>query len=206
MPTHSHRPFQGTLPWGDGSRSSSDGRRFAVQGDSLLSSFYPRYFGHYDGALALYTPTSDMHSVYATLAISCAPREARYELSGILDNDTTFVIREHTSDTHGFTEHLFRGTIDISIIIEQWDQLVRLVASLKARMAPAHVVMQRLANALTQLGRLIKTIHILRYIHEEPLRQAIQLQLNRGEFRHILARWIFFANQGTSAPATTRRS
>ena len=28
-------------------------------------------------------------------------------LSGILDNDTTFVIREHTSDTHGFTEHLF---------------------------------------------------------------------------------------------------
>jgi len=54
----------------------------------------------------------------------------------------------------------------------------------------------RLANALTQLGRLIKTIHILRYIHEEPLRQAIQLQLNRGEFRHILAKWIFFANQG----------
>ncbi len=123
-------------------------------------------------------------------------------LSGILDNDTTLVIREHTSDTHGFTEHLFglcvllgiafmprlkdlsdqvlsrvdraadygplqpllRGTIDISIIIEQWDQLVRLVASLKARMAPAHVVMQRLANApaadrltnaLTQLGRLV---------------------------------------------------
>ena len=46
------------------------------------------------------------------------------------------------------------------------------------------------------LGRLIKTIHILRYIHEEPLRQAIQLQLNRGGFRHTLARWIFFANQG----------
>jgi TnpA family transposase len=75
----------------------------------------------------------------------------------------------------------------------------RLVASLKDRMAPAHVVMQRLANApaadrlanaLGQLGRLIKTIHILRYIHEEKLRQAIQLQLN------TLARWIFFANQG----------
>jgi TnpA family transposase len=54
----------------------------------------------------------------------------------------------------------------------------------------------RLATALTQLGRLVKTIHILRYIHEEPLRQAIQLQLNRGEFRHTLAKSIFFANQG----------
>ena len=28
-------------------------------------------------------------------------------LSGILDNDTALDIREHTSDTHGFTEHLF---------------------------------------------------------------------------------------------------
>ena len=54
----------------------------------------------------------------------------------------------------------------------------------------------RLANALSQLGRLIKTIHILRYIHEEKLRQAIQLQLNPGELRPTLARWIFFANQG----------
>jgi TnpA family transposase len=72
-------------------------------------------------------------------------------------------------------------------------------------MAPAHVVMQRLANApaadrlagaLSQLGRLVKTIHILRYVHDEKLRQAIQMQLNRGEFRHILAKWLFFANQG----------
>ena len=62
--------------------------------------------------------------------------------------------------------------------------------------SPTRPPPDRLASALSQLGRLIKTIHILRYIHEEPLRQAIQLQLNRGEFRHILARWIFFANQG----------
>src|SRR3954462_2211899 len=87
--------------------------------------------------------------------------------------------------------------------IEQWDQLVRLAASLKDRLTPAHVVMQRLANAnasdrlagaLSQLGRLMKTLHILRYIQEEPLRDAIQLQLNRGELRHILAKSLFFAN------------
>jgi hypothetical protein len=168
---HHRLPF--TRIWGDGSRSSSDGQRFAVQRDSLLSSFYPRYFGYYDRALALYTHTSDQHSVYATQAISCAPREARYVLTGILENDSKLNIREHTSDTHGSTEHLFglcallgiafmprlkdlpdqvlsridrnadygplqpllRGIIDLEIIIEQWDQLVRLVASLKDRMA-----------------------------------------------------------------------
>ena len=230
--------------WGDGSRSSSDGQRFAVERDSLLGSVYPRYFGYYDRALQLYTHTSDQHSVYGTQAISCAPREAGYVLGGILDNDTALAIREHTSDTHGFTERLFglcallgiafmprlkdlpdqmlsridrdadygalqpllRGRINVEIILEQWDQLVRLAASLKDRLTPAHVVMQRLANAnasdrlagaLTQLGRLMKTIHILRYIQEPPLRDAIQLQLNRGEFRHILAKSLFFANWGS---------
>jgi len=230
--------------WGDGSRSSSDGQRFAVERRSLLGSVYPRYFGYYDRALQLYTHTSDQNSVYGTQAISCAPREAGYVLGGILDNDTELTIREHTSDTNGFTEHLFglcallginfmprlkdlpdqilsridraadygvlqpllRGRINIDLILEQWDQLVRLAASLKDRLAPAHVVIQRLVNAnasdrlagaLSQLGRLMKTLHILRYIQEEPLRDAIQLQLNRGEFRHILAKSLFFANWGS---------
>lgn len=70
--------------WGDGSRSSSDGQRFAVERDSLLGAFYPRYFGYYERALTLYTHTADQHSVYATCAISCAPREAGYVLNGIL--------------------------------------------------------------------------------------------------------------------------
>lgn len=56
--------------WGDGSRSSSDGQRFMVQRDSLLGSVYPRYFGYYDRALALYTHTADQHSVYGTQVIA----------------------------------------------------------------------------------------------------------------------------------------
>ena len=229
--------------WGDGTRSSSDGQRFAVERDGLLGAFYPRYFGYYERALSLYTHIADQSSVYGTRTISCAPREANYVLDGILENDTILKIREHTTDTGGFTEPLWglclllgidfmprlkdlpdqalyrvdraadygplnpllRNVIDIAIIVEQWDQLVRIAASLKDRLTPAHVVMQRVINAspgdrvakaLTALGRLAKSLHILRYIHEEPLRRMIQLQLNRGEFRHALAKWLFFANQG----------
>src|SRR5271157_198171 len=65
---------------GDGSHSSSDGQRFAVERRSLLGSVYPRYFGYYDQALQLYTHTSDQNSVYGTQAISCGPREAGYVL------------------------------------------------------------------------------------------------------------------------------
>jgi Tn3 transposase DDE domain-containing protein len=52
------------------------------------------------------------------------------------------------------------------------------------------------AEALTTLGRTVKTIYILRYIHEENLRRRVHLKLNRGESRHALARWLFFANRG----------
>jgi TnpA family transposase len=78
-------------------------------------------------------------------------------------------------------------------------------ASLKNRTAPAHVVLERLvasspsdrlAKALTMLGRAVKTIYILRYAHDADLRARVHLQLNRGEARHALARRLFFANQG----------
>jgi TnpA family transposase len=68
---------------------------------------------------------------------------------------------------------LWSGTIDTNLIREQWDQLVRLAASLKNRTAPANVITQRLANsspsdrlakALTALGQVVKTIYILRLL------------------------------------------
>jgi TnpA family transposase len=42
---------------------------------------------------------------------------------------------------------LLRTTIDTTIIVEQWDQLVRVAASLKDRLTPAHVVLQRVIHA-----------------------------------------------------------
>ena len=95
--------------------------------------------------------------------------------------------------------------MDGDLICEQWDQMVRLAVALKNRNAPPETVVQRLAcagpadrlsKALTAYGRIIKTIYILQYIHEEPLRRSVQLQLNRGEHRHTLAKWLFFANRG----------
>jgi TnpA family transposase len=98
---------------------------------------------------------------------------------------------------------LFHGQADLDLLHEQWDQLVRVAASLRNRTAPAHVVLQRLANsterltkALTALGRIVKTVYILRYMHDPTLRGHVQLQLDRGEARHRLASRLFFANQG----------
>src|SRR5215467_8036387 len=107
---------------------------------------------------------------------------------------------------HGCLNPLFHGVADTHLLREQWDSLVRVAASLKNRTAPANVIVQRLANAsssdrlaraLTALGRIVKTIFVLRYLSDPALRQRVQLQLNRGEARHeLVSRCLFFANRG----------
>ncbi len=228
---------------GAGTLSSSDAQRFKIRADSLLASYYPRYYGYYEKAIGIYTHVSDQYAVYSTKAISCSPREALYVLDGLLENNTILKIREHTTDTHGYTEIVFalcyllgyyfmprirdlkdqqlykvernvdhgifnpllNKTADIGIVEEQWETMIHVAQSLKERTAPAHLIVQRLTNsfpadrlsrAVTNLGRIIKTEYILRYITDKPLRRTVQLQLNKGEYRHKLPRWVFFANQG----------
>jgi len=93
--------------WGYGGFSSCDGQRWGVQQGSLHAALYPRYFGYYERAINVLTHISDQHSVFATRAIACGPREALYVLDGLLENDTVLKPREHTTDTHGITEQLF---------------------------------------------------------------------------------------------------
>jgi TnpA family transposase len=106
---------------------------------------------------------------------------------------------------YGVLEPLFKGTVNIELIREQWEFLIRVAASLKNRIVPADVIVKRLANsspadrlskALTELGRLVKTVYILSYIQDETMRRQVGKQLNRGEHRQGVARHVFFADQG----------
>jgi len=54
----------------------------------------------------------------------------------------------------------------------------------------------RLARALAELGRIIKTMHLLNYFDDEAYRRRILVQLNRGEGRHMLARTVFHGKRG----------
>src|SRR3546814_12688355 len=53
-----------------------------------------------------------------------------------------------------------------------------------------------LAKALSELGRIIKTLHILRYIDDRPFRRRILFQLNRQELRHKLGRRVHHGDRG----------
>jgi TnpA family transposase len=54
----------------------------------------------------------------------------------------------------------------------------------------------KLAQAVAELGRTDKIIHVLTYIDDETKRRRILNQLNKGEDRHKLALAVFHGKQG----------
>jgi TnpA family transposase len=93
----------------------------------------------------------------------------------------------------------------LASIGEHWDDLLRLAGSLKlgvVRAAGLTRTLQtndrptKLARALQELGRMVKTLYLLRFIDDEGYRRRILTQLNRHEGRHRLARMIFHGKRG----------
>ena len=82
--------------------------------------------------------------------------------------------------------------VSLNLIKEQCYEIVKTVTSMKNRLCLAHEIIKmlskdsdRLSKAFIHFGRLVKTQYILRYITD------------KGEHRHYLLMWIFFANQAT---------
>ena len=97
------------------------------------------------------------------------------------------------------------GTVNIKLVVDNWEDLIRLAGSLRLGHLKAAGVMRilqtrdrptTLARALMHLGRIVKTLHVLNYIDDADFRRRILVQLNRQELRHKLARRIYHGNRG----------
>lgn len=106
---------------------------------------------------------------------------------------------------YGRLNALARQRVNPDRIIPHWDDVLRLVGSLKLGLVPAMSIMRtlqvdehptRLAQAIAEIGRIDKTIHALNFIDDETRRRDTLLQLNLGEGRHSLAREVFHGKRG----------
>ncbi|MBT0587039.1 Tn3 family transposase [Alteromonas oceanisediminis] len=95
--------------------------------------------------------------------------------------------------------------INKKLILENWDDILRLMASIKLKRCSASQMLKMLSSserdstlykAFKEFGRLLKTYFILNYIDDEELRQNIQKQLNRVELGQSLADEIMFGRKG----------
>jgi TnpA family transposase len=116
------------------------------------------------------------------------------------------LFRTERQNRHTRLGSRLKGRINCDRILNNWDDLLRVAASLKRGWVTSSLLIgklqsyprkNRLTRALQEYGRLVKTIFILRYLESEQLRRRIHAQLNKGEALHGLREFLLFANKGT---------
>jgi len=99
----------------------------------------------------------------------------------------------------------FLKTLNRQRILDHWDDMLRVAASLKRGWVTASLFIAKLqayprqndlALALQEYGCLVRTIFILRYLQSDTYRRRITVQLNKGETLNGLRQFILFANEG----------
>jgi TnpA family transposase len=89
------------------------------------------------------------------------------------------------------------------LVVARWDDVLRLIATIKLKEATASDIFRRLNSyakqhehyrALKTFGHVIKTLFVLRYFDEVDLRQAIEQRLSRIELAHRFTRDVAVGN------------
>jgi TnpA family transposase len=96
-------------------------------------------------------------------------------------------------------------SINWNLIESQYEQIIKYTSALKLGTADAETIMRRFTKnniqhptykALAELGKVIKTIFICRYLDSEPLRQEIHEGLNVVERWNGINDFIFYGKTG----------
>ena len=130
------------------------------------------------------------------LGISFAPRIKKVGAQKLYSIDT---IRKYPKDQFKIRpDH----KINFTLIEEHWDDVLRFIATIKTKTTTASQLLKRLNSytkehplykALKEFGRIIKSIYILTYIDDLPLRQQIYKQLNRIELSNKFSKAVIAA-------------
>jgi len=93
------------------------------------------------------------------------------------------------------------GAVDLGLVEENWDEVLRLAASIRAGTVPPSVILRKIAafprqnalsKALREIGRVERSIFMADWLMDLELRRRSHANLNKGESRHALARAVFF--------------
>jgi len=89
--------------------------------------------------------------------------------------------------------------VNADLIIQNWDDILRLITTIKLKQTSASDIFRRLNSysrqnvlykALKAFGQIVKSLFILRYIDDVQLRQDIEKQLNKVELSNRFTRAI----------------
>jgi Tn3 transposase DDE domain-containing protein len=182
--------------------------------ESLNANCSFKYFGKGQG-VSVYSFIDERDLLFHSLVFSAGERESAYVIDGLMHND---VVKSdiHSTDSFGFSEAIFgsktssakrlynfksrrnidrsawqikpTGYIDTEFIEQNWDDILRLIATIKLKETTASEIFRRLNSysqqhslyrALKGFGKIIKSIFILRYIDEVELQRLWEPRCQR---------------------------
>ncbi|KAB8139570.1 Tn3 family transposase [Chloroflexia bacterium SDU3-3] len=103
-------------------------------------------------------------------------------------------------------EPLFQGVIDWDLIERHWQDLLQVVLSIQAGKISSAMVLRKLGNdskknklyqVFRELGRVIRTLFLLRYISDQSLRVEITATTNKVEAFNGFQQWLTFGREGS---------
>jgi TnpA family transposase len=131
------------------------------------------------------------------LGISFAPRIKNFKKQHLYSFEKPSVLKD-------LGYHILpEKSLDIKHIADQWDQILRFIATIKMKDTSASQLFKRLSSyskqhplyrALKQFGRIIKTLFLLKYIDDVELRQMIEKMLNKLESSNKFGKAVFHGN------------
>ncbi len=98
-------------------------------------------------------------------------------------------------------DSLFKETIDWELIETHWQDLMQVVLSIKAGKILPSTLLRKLGNysrknrlylAYRELGRVVRTIFLLKYISDKEFREEIHANTNKVESFHNFTKWLNF--------------
>jgi TnpA family transposase len=103
------------------------------------------------------------------------------------------------------TAHLYGGTIDWDLIESHWKDFLRFALAIQTGRVTASWVLTRLNSysrrnkifrAFRELGRVFRTLYLLRWIEDHELRRAVTHEANKAEHYHDFAAHLNFGSHG----------
>ncbi len=115
------------------------------------------------------------------------------------------LFRPHKGATYRYINDLFGDAINWKLIEDHWQDLMQIVLSIQAgKLLPSDLLRKlghesrrnRLYQAFRELGRVIRTLFLLGYISDLPLRRQITETENKVEAYHRFTAWLRFGSHG----------
>ncbi|WSQ66113.1 transposase [Streptomyces sp. NBC_01216] len=101
-----------------------------------------------------------------------------------------------------------KNVIDFDLIESQFRHLMRVAVSVREGAISSSTLLKRLRSgsrknatyaAFREVGRVIRTVQLLRYLADAPLRRRVTAATNKVESFNRFSQWIGFGNRGVIA-------